>query len=169
VRPEDTPEGLTAVYQRSGDIIAREVDTQLNAFAVDEFFPPPHLRMPFAAAWEGALRIVTPGTYGFEALGSGPYSVKLDGELLLDATDVVPENPRLTHASRSLNAGLHPVVAYWDSTKPAHTNRRIFQVFWTPPDGERQLIPPSAFLRRTAGDVPGAATAVSLVPRAQPR
>lgn len=165
VRPEDTPEGLTVVYQRSGDIIARAVDTQLNAFAVDEFFPSPHLRMPFAATWEGALRIVTPGTYGFEALGSGPYSVTLDGQLLLHATDVVPENPRLTQASRSLNAGLHPLEAYWDSTKPAHTSRRIFQVFWTPPDGERQLIPPSAFLRRTARDVPVEATAVSLVPQ----
>ena len=164
VRPEDTPEGLAVVYQRGGDIIARAVDTQLNAFAVDGFYPPPHVSMPFAATWEGALRIGTPGTYGFEALGSGPYSVKLDGQLLLQATDVVPEDPRLTQASRFLDAGLHPLVAYWDSTKPAHTTRRIFQVFWTPPNGERQLIPPSAFLRRPAGDVPVEATAVFLVP-----
>jgi hypothetical protein len=164
-RPEDTPEGLAVVYQRNGETIAQAVDTQLNAFAVDQFFQPPHVRMPFVATWEGALRVVTPGDYKFEALGSGPYSVSLDGELLLHATDVIPEEPRLSRASRSLNAGLHPLAAYWDSTKPAHTNRRIFQVFWTPPDGERQLIPPSAFLRRTPGNVPVEATTVSLVPQ----
>ncbi|MGD0949314.1 MAG: glycosyltransferase family 39 protein [Candidatus Binatia bacterium] len=164
-RPEDAPEGLAVVYQRNGETIAQAVDTQLNAFAVDQLFQPPHLRMPFVATWEGALRIVTPGDYKFEALGSGPYSVSLDGELLLHATDVIPEEPRLTHASRSLNAGLHPLVAYWDSTKPAHTNRRIFQVFWTPPGGERQLIPPSAFLRRKPEHVPVEANAVSLAPQ----
>jgi 4-amino-4-deoxy-L-arabinose transferase-like glycosyltransferase len=164
-RPEDTPEGLAVVYQRNGETITQAVDTQLNAFAVDQLFRPPHLRMPFAATWEGALRIVTPGDYKFEALGSGPYSVSLDGKLMLHVTDVIPEQPSLTHASRSLNAGLHPIVAHWDSTKPAHTNRRIFQVFWTPPDGERQLIPPSAFLRPTPERVPVEATAVSLVPQ----
>ena len=27
----------------------------------------------------------------------------------------------------------------------AHTTRRLFQLFWTPPGGAKQLIPPSAF------------------------
>jgi hypothetical protein len=153
------------VYRRDGAVIARAVDTQLNAFAVDSFSLPQYVEMPFVVTWEGALRITTPGTYEFEAQGSGPYAMALDGQLLLQAAEEVPEQPRLTHASRSLEVGLHPLVARWDSTRRAQYNRRIFQVFWTPPGSERVLIPPSAFLRPAAAEASAGATVVSLVSR----
>jgi hypothetical protein len=105
------------------------------------------VRMPFAVSWTGALRITQAGTYQFEARGSGPYTVWLDHAELLAAHEVIPDEPAITNTTRDLAEGLHPFSAHWDSSKPAHTFRRLFQVFWIPPGGARELIPPANFVR----------------------
>jgi hypothetical protein len=146
-RPE-SGEGLLATYKRSDNTSMQVIDPQLNAFAVEDRFPPDSdllVRMPFTVTWRGALRIEQPGNYYFEALGSGPYTVRLDGSQLLADAPKEPETPAMARAGRVLSAGLHPIEVDFDSTQRAHTTRRLFQLFWTPPGGAKQLIPPSAF------------------------
>jgi hypothetical protein len=150
LRPDVTREGLSAFYQRPDGMTLQVIDPQLNAFAVEDRFQGndvPFMRMPFTVSWRGALRVDRPGRYEFEAIGSGPYTITLDGEPLLAAKVDVPEQPASTQAVRVLEAGHHPIAVEWDSTKPAHTSRRLFQLFWKPPGGEKELVPPTNFVR----------------------
>ena len=55
----------------------------------------------------------------------------------------MPEQPAEEKAERTLSAGLHPIEVTFASPKLSQTTRRIFQLFWTPPGGERALIPPT--------------------------
>jgi hypothetical protein len=149
VRPQAAREGLTATYVRGDGTTLHAVDPQLDAFAVEDRFPDDSellVRMPFTAAWRGAVRIDQPGDYEFEAIGSGPYTVRLDGTALLAASPKAPEEPVVAQVKRTLTAGLHPIEVDFDSTKAAHTTRRLFQLFWTPPGGTKQLIPPANFV-----------------------
>lgn len=166
LRPSGAREGLTAVYERNGQSLMRTMDPQLNSMAVEDNFrlPPGNelpVKMPFTASWQGGLRITTPGLYAFEAVSSGPCALRIDDTPLLELAQVVPEDPRSTGATRHLTVGIHPIVVHFDSTKPASTTRWQFQVYWTPPGGERELIPPTnlvpdAHMPHSTNDAPGA-------------
>ncbi len=148
LRPEQG-EGLHATYRRPDGAVFDVIDPQLNSFAVEVLYAAgntPMLRMPFTASWRGTLRIDTPGDYAFDAIGSGPYTVSLDGQPLLAATPDAPETPEEAKQTRHLEPGLHPIDANFDSSKAAHTSRRVFQLYWTPPGGVRELVPPTAFV-----------------------
>jgi hypothetical protein len=147
LRPDGERQGLRATYTIPTFTEAREtvamLDPQINAFLVEQRFPSARVRTPFRVEWRGALRVDTPGTYRFDAVGSGPYRAVLDGEPLFAVDAVVPERPEGAQAERSLVAGLHPIEVHFASPMLAHTTRRIFQLFWTPPGGTRALIPPT--------------------------
>ena len=144
LRPDAERQGLNAVYTLADTGTVEMLDPQINAFVVEQRMPATaRVRTPFSAVWRGALRVDTPGTYAFDAVGSGPYRVLLDGQPLFAVDQVVPEQPEEEKAERQLEAGLHPIEVHFESPKLAHTTRRIFQLYWTPPGGERQLIPPT--------------------------
>jgi hypothetical protein len=154
LRPEIAREGLTAVYVRGNGSRLAVIDPQLNAFAVEDRYPSPtepFVRMPFTTTWRGALRVDTAGAYEFEAQGSGPYAVRLDGAPLVSATPSAPEQPALSRETRQLQPGMHPIEVDFDSSKASHNTRRLFQLFWTPPGGSRQLIPPTSFVPVAGG------------------
>jgi hypothetical protein len=149
LRPETAPEGLLATYVRGDGGSVHSIDPQLNSFAVEDRFPAHAdllVRMPFTAAWRGSLLVEMPGRYQFEAQGTGPYAVLLDGEKLVNGAPTMPEQPALARADRDLEPGLHPIEVTFDSSNKAHTSRRLFQLFWTPPEGTKQLIPPTNFV-----------------------
>jgi 4-amino-4-deoxy-L-arabinose transferase-like glycosyltransferase len=148
-RPEAAAEGLLAIYQRDGGMFLRTIEPQINSFAVESVYQHHNslgLAMPFVADWQGALRIDEAGEYELEAIGSGPFSIRLDGKLLCEIAQVEqPEEPRTCSVKHMLSPGKHPIIAHFDSTHPANTGRRIFQLFWTPPGGQRELVPPMQF------------------------
>jgi hypothetical protein len=153
LNPTSVEEGLTAVYERDGQPLLRAIDPQLNSFAFTEepvFVDgnAPMVRMPFSATWSGALRITTPGTYRFEAQGTGTYSVRLDDADLVETArgSVRSYGDRVSFAERELAVGLHRIEARWTCNKPARGLRRVFQLYWTPPGGEREIVPPSSFV-----------------------
>ncbi len=158
LNPNSVPEGLSAVYtQEDGKGPVRTIDPQLNSFAEEFIFQPgndPIVRLPFSVSWNGALRVTTPGVYTFEARGTGSYSVRLDDAGLVDTVQAsggagsgaVSGPERVALAERTLTAGLHKLEAQWTSPRPAQGTRRLFQLYWTPPRGERQLIPPPNFV-----------------------
>jgi len=148
LRPDGADEGLLAVYKRNDLPVLNTVEPNLNCFAVEDLLHPPNdvpLRMPLTVTWNGLLQVDTPGSYEFEAEGTGPYTVTLDGETLFQQMVQTPEEPRRARAKRTLTAGTHPLAAVWDSTRRAHTSRRLFQLYWVPPAGRRELIPPPHF------------------------
>ncbi len=142
LRPDRVPQGLTATYTVGNETVWA-LDPQINAYVIEQRQPSARVRTPFSAVWRGALRVDQAGSYRFDAIGSGPFRAVLDGEALFAADDVVPEQPAEKAAVRTLEPGLHPIEVSFASPKLAQTTRRIFQLFWTPPGGERQLIPPT--------------------------
>ena len=142
------------MYERDGRPVLRAIDPQLNAFAfceepVFEGDNAPMVHLPFSASWSGALRITIPGTYGFEVRGTGTYSVNLDDGKLFNAppaSAVMDQPERAAHAERNLSTGLHRLEAHWTCSLPPSGRGRLFQLYWTPPGGERELIPPSSFV-----------------------
>jgi 4-amino-4-deoxy-L-arabinose transferase-like glycosyltransferase len=161
LRPDATVEGLLAVYERDGRVIMRTIDPQLNSFADERLFPPPNeqpIQMPFSVSWRGALRAPRAGAYVFEVQGSGPFSVHLDGKLLVDSPLGASAQRRIASATRTLTAGEHPLAVRWDCTRCSDRWRRVFQVYWTPPGGQKELIPPPAFSPLAPSLGPGSET-----------
>jgi hypothetical protein len=152
VTPRSTRQGLLATYEREGQPILRVIDPQLNVFAEEFLYrgtdPLNELivHMPFTASWEGSLLVTTPGTYELEAVGTGAYSIRLDGEVVFDVPDAKRPDPPPVRASRTLSAGLHPLVAHWECVKHQYATRRLLQLYWTPPGGQRALISPPHFV-----------------------
>ena len=145
--PHPEAQGLTARYETKERTV-KAIDPQLDLFAVESLFRSgnePMVRMPFTVSWRGALRVEHAGTYEFEAIGSGPYTVRLDGAEILHGAPRIPEEPHVGQTSVELAPGLHPIVVEFDSTVPAHTTRRMFQLYWTPPGQGKHLVPASNF------------------------
>lgn len=147
-RPTAAPEGLEATYTLADGSERRRLDPQVNVVAVEQRLPPGDaVRTPFRARWRGALRVDTPGTYLFDAIGSQPFRVQLDGAPLLEVAAVAsPMVPRTVHTAASLGPGLHPIEVEFDSRVAAQTTRRVFQLYWTPPGGERALVPATSLV-----------------------
>jgi hypothetical protein len=140
--PDNEPQGLTATYRVDNEVV-QMLDPQLNAYAIEQRQPGARVHTPFSAVWRGSLLVDTAGEYRFDAVGSGPFRALIDGQPLFAVDDVVPEQPAEKNATRTLTPGLHPIEVTFESPKLAQTTRRIFQLFWTPPGGQRQLIPPT--------------------------
>jgi hypothetical protein len=153
LRPDFSDEGLLATYMRKEVPMLQTIDSHINAFAIEELLTGPYnvpVFMPFTATWSGSLEVDVEGDYQLEAVFSGPMLLTLDGEPLLQEQVRIPEEPRTARAPRHLTKGLHPLFVLWDSTRRAHTTRRIFQLFWHRPNGTHELIPPRYF--RPAAD-----------------
>lgn len=58
---------------------------------------------------------------------------------------IVPEDPKPCTAARELTQGSHSFHARWACRATPSSNRRLFQLSWTPPGGTQEIIPPSNF------------------------
>jgi len=152
LRPDAAPEGLRATFTREGETLLRTVEPQINLHA-DEGSWGDLGRLPvvapFEVSFEGALRVPRPGQYELEVYSTGPYELRLDGESICAGETVRAEEPGICRVTRSLQAGEHPLVARWTAPKSRTSSRRVFQMYWTPPGGQRELVPPSAFVPGT--------------------
>lgn len=170
LRPDYAGEGLLTTYLRHETPVLHTIDAHINAFAVEELVQGPYdvpVRMPFTATWSGSLEVDVPGDYQFDAVFSGPVLVTIDGEPILQETVKIPEEPRTARAVRQLAKGPHALFALWDSTRRAHTTRRIFQLFWQPPNGARELLAPSR-LRPAQANPGGALPTINIPPTPTP-
>lgn len=156
--PDETPQGLLATYSREGQIVGRSIDPQLN-YAIDErLFPQPgepRFRMPFQVRWEGALRIDRPGRYVLRLETNSRGQIEIDGRVVVELAETPATKQVMTQTvTLQLDSGDHPLVANWDAGPPYPSYpRAIFQLFWTPPGGESQLIPPTSFVPRADQEI----------------
>lgn len=86
---------------------------------------------PFVARWRGLLRAESSGQYLFETPSNGSSMLSIDGHPLL---------PGPAGAPVALEAGPHALelLYHWEK------DRARLELYWTPPSGRRELIPPAA-------------------------
>jgi hypothetical protein len=103
---------------------------------------------PFSAIWTGELDIPAEGAYelGLEAQGSG--WLLLDGRLVASASS--KGSPGEGRGSVRLSAGRHTLEARY----AFFGGRPRFALFWQPPGGVREAIPPSRLQASTVGAAP---------------
>ena len=95
------------------------------------------INSPFSAVWSGALEVPETGTYTFEIGGREEAVLYLDGDELL-ALYPGPREERI-----QLSAGRHDLKVTF---RNAHGTPEIY-LYWTPPGGEREVIPTAILLR----------------------
>lgn len=148
--PDANRHGLSATYDRDGRRLDEVVDSQLNYVVDERFFelsPLLRLRLPFDVRWRGKLRVDKPGKYEFELQAAGDANVHLDQRPLIDVVDLPQDRVATRTVERALDAGLHDISATWKARAPyPGTPIAAFQLYWTPPGGDKQLIPPTNFV-----------------------
>jgi 4-amino-4-deoxy-L-arabinose transferase-like glycosyltransferase len=91
---------------------------------------------PFVVRWRGRIRTESPGEYLFEARSNGASTLSIDGRPVLSTR----ANAASVGTVR-LAAGSHPLelLYEWDQ------GRARIDLFWTPPSGAREIVPPTAW------------------------
>ncbi len=149
MRPDTQREGLHGIYKRDGEVLLQRIDPQLNTFLIENFWELPRfylqIRAPFDVEWNGKLRVPTTGSYAMKVDSSGAYSIEIDGEVLCSADHILPEEPKQCTTTRQLTQGTHTLRARWACRATPSSNRRLFQLSWTPPGGVQEIIPPTQF------------------------
>jgi hypothetical protein len=90
-------------------------------------------RGPFMVRWSGRVRAESPGQYLFEALSNSPGILTIDGHPSLPDSVAAP-------IAVALQAGPHDLELLYEWEK----GRARLDLYWTPPSGCRELIPPAA-------------------------
>lgn len=92
----------------------------------------------FSARWTGALTAATDGVYRFRIHADDGARLWLDGELVGES--VTPDTVNLIEAEVPLDAGAHPIrVDYFQ-----RGGGKALELWWQPPGGDWQPVPPSA-------------------------
>jgi 4-amino-4-deoxy-L-arabinose transferase-like glycosyltransferase len=134
--------GLLGSYYSSPDLsgqpVARQVDPTLF-FYISPFRPYADRNAPLSIHWEGTLHAPTTGAYGFALQAhEGLAWLKVDAQVVID--DRGPATPQLRRGSLDLTQGEHNIeISY---VCPSGISRMVY-LFWTPPDGFQEIIPPS--------------------------
>lgn len=94
----------------------------------------------FAIRFTGKIVIATAGMYTFQSCSDDGSKVYVDGTMVLDVDGVHPRS--CASGMATLTAGEHGfVVEYFQGPR----TEIGLEVFWTPPGGVQEIIPPTAF------------------------
>jgi len=180
LRPDGIDEGVRAEYRRDAQPIVETVAPLIDYAAPERLLTTPGnpyrpstdppVLPPVTGSWRGWLRIDTPGTYAFEvdSRGGESFLVTLDDEVLLEQAVARPDELCQARATRILSAGLHSLVARWHGTAAVPDALARFQVFWTPPGGDRELIPSSHLRQTEPGEADAAFPSLEVLPAPTP-
>lgn len=123
--------GLLGTYYPSGYPEASGAFQRIDPM-VFFFFHRRPFSGEFSVVWEGLLEVVGDGTYGFKLDSSGPATITIDGEPLLDNPGI-PEGSSASQVaargSRRLSAGLHPITITF---RHKYGSPQIY-LHWSPP------------------------------------
>lgn len=95
----------------------------------------PPLPYPFSVEWEAALLVPQYGQYGLTIQASGPFTLTLDGKVLLSG-GAGSHSTQQVLVGGFYNFGLHYIAE-------ADTGGPVF--LWEGPVGEQRVVPPGAF------------------------
>lgn len=129
--------GLLGEYYPGTEISGPIAFSRVDRF-IDFYFHYVPLARPYTVVWSGFLESTVPGEYEIGLRLRGKAEISLDGQLLLSQ----PEPTDYAGARVRLSAGRHAFrVRFLD-----HLDGSRIHLFWTPPGGQRQIVPPEAFL-----------------------
>ena len=159
LRPaQNGPDGLFGVVTSEGRPEQHRLDGTLAAESL--IAQTGIVGHPFTVRWTGTLRAPVDGTYAMDMFAQGKMDMRLDGKLLLHSDG--PRDVPIV-ASVDLQAGPHPVeVLYEVKEGPGG-----IEWTWTPPGGERSVVPRFA-LTPPAGAGVGPALPPDVLSSSQP-
>ena len=134
--------GLLGSYYSSPDLsgqpVGRQVDPALF-FYVSPFRPYIDRNAPFSVYWEGTLHAPMTGAYlfGLQAF-EGLAWLKVDGQVVIEDSGL--STPQLRRGGLDLTQGEHSIEVGYTCTSGISY---MAYLFWTPPDGSYEIIPPS--------------------------
>jgi hypothetical protein len=97
-----------------------------------------------AVLWTGTLRAPVAGAYGLEAATPGRVSIWVDGQKVDPGNGVQVPN---MGAGVQLGAGDHAIEIHLQVDRDGTP----FDLYWQPPGGQREIMPPTAFAPATGG------------------
>ncbi len=103
-----------------------------------------------AAIWRGTLHAPQTGSYSLDARTAGRVAVWIDGQLV--GTRNVPGVTDSQPAAVPLTAGDHALEVRFQATR----DNTLFEFYWQPPGGPRELLPPTALGPLAEGAWPAA-------------
>ena len=136
VPPEDVNNllGLTGHYY-AGDVPQGAPLLERTDKIIDfNWATQPPVPQPFNVEWTGSIVPPDAGTYTFEVLADGPAKISIDDQVL----DI---GRGKTQAAVDLAKGMHPVNIQFSG--------RNITLYWTPPRGQRQVVPLTALIAAT--------------------
>jgi hypothetical protein len=93
---------------------------------------------PFSAQWTGSIEVPHEGSALFRVHADDGVRLWLDGRVVGESLN--PDTVNLVEASVHLSAGRHPIqVDYFQ-----RGGGKALELWWTPPGGRHQVVPPSA-------------------------
>ena len=117
------------------------------AFGIREAMSDPSFgQAPFVARWRGSIRAESPGKYFFETRSNGSCKLVVDGRTVLETPSAGSHT-----GSIELGRGLHPIELSYQWRE----GRARLELFWTPPSGERGLVPPTVLFPERRSWRPG--------------
>lgn len=129
--------GLIGEYYRgegiAGPIAFSRIDPFIDFY--NHYLPLPR---PYTVVWSGFLEANVPGQYEIGLRVRGKAEIFLDGQLLLSQS----EPTDYAGAGVRLAAGRHDFrMRFLDNLDSSRIH-----LYWTPPGGQRQIVPPEALL-----------------------
>ena len=135
-QPSSVPiRGLVGEYHSGESVSGPVAFSRIDPF-IDFYFHNVPLERPYTVVWSGFLEADAPGEYEIGLRVRGKAEVSLDGRLLLSQT----EPTDYAGAKVRVPAGRHALqVTFLD-----HLDASRIHLYWTPPGGERLIVPSEA-------------------------
>lgn len=130
--PQVTNNGLVGSYYANANWEGTPSIIQVDPF-IHFYFHNPPLSRPYTVEWVGRIMISEAGTYEFGLESIDNSQIYIDNNLLLDNQTLNQYQGK----SIELSEGFHAIkIRFSDLTSATHIN-----LYWKPPDSERQNIP----------------------------
>jgi hypothetical protein len=132
---QDAPQGLLGTIQVGDRPAQLRIDQALADCCLSD-----HLRadgQPYTATWSGTLTAPTTGVYSMTLFAQGTVDLQVDGQSVI-RRDGPSDEP--IGGSATLNAGPHAVKLVYR----VESGGGGLEWAWTPPGGQRSIVPPSA-------------------------
>ncbi|MBM4464426.1 MAG: phospholipid carrier-dependent glycosyltransferase [Chloroflexi bacterium] len=152
--PRSEANGLLGSYYSNADWAGEAALRRVDPLISFRWFHQPQAS-PFSVRWEGWIHVPESGRYTFETFANGEVWLSIGDQLVLHDDQPVVE--RWYRSEADLVAGVHKLELRYRYL----SGWRLLELYWTRPDGQRELVPTEVFLpKRELVLAPGTETQV---------